>query len=224
MISIIIPCLNEEANIQATLECLQPMRQRGHQIIVVDGGSTDNTISSSDFLADKVIRTSPGRGRQMNAGADIAQGDILWFLHADTLVPGDLDRHIETTLAESGKVWGRFDVRLSGNQVLLRFIEVLMNWRSRLTGIATGDQGIFICRKSWQQTGGFADIALMEDIELSRRLKKNFGRPLCLSRKLLTSSRRWESCGLLKTILLMWRLRLQYALGADPAILARKYR
>lgn len=223
MISIIIPCLNEESNIQATLDCLQPMRQRGHQVIVVDGGSGDASVALADSLADEVLLTSAGRGRQMNAGANFALGDILWFIHADTRVPADLDLHLQKTLAESGRFWGRFDVRLSGNNMSFRIIAALMNWRSRLTGIATGDQGMFVCRKQWQQAGGFADIPLMEDIELSKRLKKSFGQPLCLSRKLLTSSRRWESHGLIKTTILMWHLRLRYALGADPSDLSRHY-
>jgi len=158
----------------------------------------------------------------MNAGAQAARGTVLWFLHADTLAPPDAD-HLLLAALDRGAVWGRFDVRLSGRQPLLRVVERLMNLRSCLSSIATGDQGIFVRRAAFDATGGFPDQPLMEDIALSARLKQ-IGKPVCLRPPLITSSRRWESRGILRTILLMWRLRLLYALGADPARLAQLYR
>ncbi len=222
-ISIIIPTLNEAESIAATLNPLQVMRARGHEVIVVDGGSTDATINLAAPLTDAVIDSAPGRATQMNAGAAKASGDVLWFLHADTLAPESADRDIGHAL-EGGFAWGRFPVRLSGSHPLLRIVERMMNLRSCLTGIATGDQGIFVRRDLFEAIGGFAPIPLMEDIDLSRRLKRQAGRPACLKRRLVTSSRRWETNGMVATILLMWRLRLAYALGADPAALARRYR
>ena len=224
MISIIIPALNEAQNIASTLNCMQPMRKRGHQIILVDGGSRDNTIVLAEPLVDRLLCSSAGRAAQMNTGAAAASGKLLWFIHADTHMPPDTDVLLTNALYHSEKEWGRFDIRLSGDAAALRIIEQMMNWRSRLSGIATGDQGIFIHRDTFEQIGGFADIPLMEDIEISRRLKRTAGRPLCLSRKLTTSSRRWERQGILPTIVLMWRLRLAYWLGANPADLARQYR
>jgi rSAM/selenodomain-associated transferase 2 len=158
----------------------------------------------------------------MNAGAQVALGDVLWFLHSDSVPPPDADRLIATALQESARVWGRFDVRLSGDQPLLRLVAMMMNARSRLTGIATGDQGIFVKRAAFERVGGYPAIPLMEDIALSRALKK-ISRPVCLRQRLLASSRRWERDGIVRTILLMWRLRLAYFLGADPARLARIY-
>ncbi len=222
-ISIIIPCLNESIHIRETLQCLQAMRRRGHEIIVVDGGSLDNTLDIANPLCDELIQCNPGRALQMNTGAGIARNELLWFLHADTQLPSDMDFYLLKTLQQSQKVWGRFNIRLSGRQPSLRLVENLINIRSRLSGIATGDQGIFVKTAPFKQAGGFADIPLMEDIELSKRLKKCHGRPLCLPQKLLTSSRRWETRGVVRTILLMWKLRLYYALGADPSLLARQY-
>jgi len=223
MISVIIPCLNEAANIQATLSCLQSLRSRGHEIIVVDGGSNDDSAALAAPLADKALVSPAGRARQMNAGAQAAYGNILWFVHADTRVMADADARMLHALRQPA-AWGRFDVQLSGNNLLLRMVERSMNLRSRLTGIATGDQGIFVQTEAFWRIGGYADMPLMEDIDLSRRLKNAVGRPACPAEKLFTSSRRWESGGIVKTILLMWRLRLRYALGADPADLARQYR
>ena len=221
-LSIIIPTLNEAANVVGTLRDLSPMRQAGIEVVLVDGGSTDDTIASAAALADKMVETAQGRAVQMNAGARIAAGDVYWFVHADTRVPRESARYLLDGLA-SGQVWGRFDIRLSGRSPLLRLVERMMNLRSRLTGIATGDQGIFVTRKAFDAVGGYAEIPLMEDIDLSKRLG-SLSRPLCLkSPKLITSSRRWEEKGLVRTILLMWRLRMAYALGADPSRLAREY-
>lgn len=221
-LSIIIPVLNEAAAIKACLIPLAPLRRSGCEIIVVDGGSEDATGAIAKPLADKVITSLPGRGRQMNAGARRAKGEVFLFLHADTRLPHGADDLIRGSLIQTGRCWGRFDVRLSGRQPLLRVIERFMNGRSRLTGIATGDQAIFIRREVFERLGGFPDIPLMEDIALSKMLKTQ-SRPLCLSTPVITSSRRWEQNGLLATVLLMWWLRLRFFLGADPSRLARLY-
>ena len=160
----------------------------------------------------------------MNAGARASQFEVLWFLHADTLIDQNLDEVILHTMSERKMQWGRFDIRLSGRAIPLRFVERTMNWRSRLTGIATGDQGIFMNREVFVRLGGFADIPLMEDIDISHRLKRMVGRPVCLDQKLLTSSRRWETQGVWRTIFMMWGLRLGYALGMNPVDLAWYYR
>ncbi len=221
-LSIIIPALNEAAGIAATLEPLQLLRACGHEVIVVDGGSSDGTVELAAPLCDQVLTAERGRARQMNAGARAAGGEVLLFLHADTLLPSDADRLILEGLARSGRGWGRFDVRLSGRHSLLRLTAWLMSGRSRLTGIATGDQAIFVQRDRFEAVGGFPDIPLMEDLALSRALRRR-GRPLCLRQRVTTSSRRWEERGIVRTILLMWRLRLAYYLGADPHELAQHY-
>jgi rSAM/selenodomain-associated transferase 2 len=221
-ISIIIPTLNEAEEIAACLTHLQPLRAAGHEVIVADGESSDATVALAIPLADQVINASPGRASQMNAGARIARGNILLFLHADTRLPPEADRLIVAGMERSGKGWGRFEARLSGRHPLLRVVERMMNWRSRLTGIATGDQGIFARREWFETSGGFPEIPLMEDIELSRRLKR-LGAPLCLETPVITSSRRWEKHGILPTIFLMWRLRLAFYLGVSPANLVRRY-
>jgi rSAM/selenodomain-associated transferase 2 len=223
MISIVVPTLNEEAEIEATLRALAPLRARGHEVIIVDGGSTDETIRLARPHADLVTSTEPGRARQMNTGAGTARGAILLFLHADTRLPDDADRLIQEGLALSGKGWGRFDVRLTGRHPLLRLTARALSLRSRLTGIATGDQAIFVKREWFEQAEGFPPIPLMEDLALSRTLRRR-GRPLCLRQHVESSSRRWEERGIIRTILLMWRLRLAYYLGADPVELAKKYR
>jgi rSAM/selenodomain-associated transferase 2 len=222
VISIIIPALNESEGIAACLMPLQPLRAAGHEIIVVDGGSRDETVALAQPLADKVIRAPRGRASQMNAGARIATGKVLLFLHADTRLPAEADRLIVEGMARSGKGWGRFDVRLSGRQSLLRVVERMMNRRSRLTGISTGDQAVFVRREWFDAIGGFPEIPLMEDVELSRRLKR-LGSPLCLRPPVITSSRRWEAKGILRTILLMWRLRLGFFFGENTDRLARRY-
>lgn len=220
-LSIILPVLNEAAGIVDCLESLQALRARGAELIVVDGGSRDGTPTRARLLADQVLTSPPGRARQMNTGAAVARGEVLWFLHADSGIPTGADRLILDALAED-RLWGRFDVRLSGTARALRIIEWSMNRRSRLTGIATGDQGIFVRREAFERVGGYPDIPLMEDIALSRALKR-LDRPVCLHQRLITSSRRWERDGIWRTVFLMWRLRLAYWLGADPARLARRY-
>jgi rSAM/selenodomain-associated transferase 2 len=221
-ISIIIPALNEAETITATLLALQPLRAAGHEVIVVDGGSEDNTFALASPSADQVLHGPRGRGRQMNAGASAAMGNILLFLHADTQLPPGADALLAEGLAQTGRRWGRFDVRLSGRHPMLRVIGRMISWRSRLTGIASGDQAIFVCREWFERVGGYPEMPLMEDLALSRLLKRH-GRPLCLRAPVVTSSRRWENRGIWRTIVLMWRLRLAYYLGADPARLASDY-
>jgi rSAM/selenodomain-associated transferase 2 len=222
-ISIVMPTLNEAGGIRETLHALVPLRRAGHEVIVVDGGSRDGTRDLAAPFADRVLVAPAGRAQQMNAGAAAARGDVLWFLHADTVPDSDAGETVLAALAASGRDWGRFDVRLSGHHPLLRMVETLMNLRSRFTGIATGDQGMFVRRTSFQAAGAFPDIPLMEDIALSRQLRRS-GRPVCVRNRLKTSSRRWEARGVLCTIALMWWLRLAYFLGADPRRLARWYR
>jgi rSAM/selenodomain-associated transferase 2 len=221
-LSIIIPTLNEAEGIAATLESLGELRRRGHEVIVVDGGSSDGTAKLAAGLADWVLAAGPGRAGQMNAGARVAAGEVFLFLHADSRLPGAADRMVLQGLAASGAAWGRFDVRIAGSHPLLRMVETAMNLRSRLTRICTGDQSIFARREAFETVGGYPDQELMEDIEISARLRR-LSAPLCLHERCLTSARRWESQGVLRTIVLMWWLRLQYALGAAPARLGRCY-
>ena len=202
-LSIIMPVLNEAANIDAAVTTLAPYRERGVEVIVVDGGSRDGTPALVRPFADQVCVAACGRAVQMNAGRAVARGEVLLFLHADTRLPENADALITDCLARSGRVWGRFDVRFDRGG-LLRLVAITMNLRSRLTGIATGDQ------------------ALMEDVWLCMHLKR-IGRPLCLRARVTTSARRWQAHGILRTILLMWRLRLAFFFGADPAKLARQY-
>jgi rSAM/selenodomain-associated transferase 2 len=217
-----MPALNEAAGIAATLQALEPLRAAGHEIIVVDGGSTDGTAALAAPLASRVLQAPRGRARQMNAGAAVASGDVLLFLHADTCLPADADAAVVRAV-DGGRRWGRFDVRISGRSAWFGPIAALMNLRSRLTGIATGDQAIFVTRAQFQALGGFADQPLMEDIELSRRLRA-MGPPVCLRERVLTSGRRWETNGVWRTILLMWRLRWRYWRGESPESLAKAYR
>lgn len=221
-LSIIIPVLNEREGIVAFLESLQPLRQRGCQLIVVDGGSVDETLQLTEGLADQRLTSKAGRANQMNRGAEVAEGTVLLFLHADTFLPECADELIEQGLKETGREWGHFDVRLSGQQPLLRVVERMMNCRSQWSGIATGDQTVFVSKSLFDEVGGFPSIALMEDIAFSKSVKKK-GRPLCLKEKVQTSSRRWEEKGIIKTIFLMWSLRLGYFLGIKPTQLVKIY-
>jgi len=221
-LSIIIPILNEADRIVSTLQALAPLRARGAEIIVVDGGSSDDTAALAAPLTDQVLTGSRGRAMQMNAGAAAASGEVLLFLHADTRLPPGADRLVVDSLQGSLHAWGRFDVAIEGNHPLLPFVAASMNLRSRLTGITTGDQAMFVRRETFIAIGGYPEIALMEDVAISRRLKR-VSHPLCLSARVTTSGRRWEARGVLRTILLMWRLRLAYFFGAKPEELARRY-
>ena len=221
-LSIIVPVLNEATTIVAALEALAPLRACGNEIIVVDGGSGDDTAALAKPLTDFVIASARGRAVQMNAGAGVARGDVLLFLHADTRLPKDAERLILDGLARSKRAWGRFDVAIEGAHPLLPVIAATMNLRSRLTGISTGDQAMFVTREAFDSVGGFPEIVLMEDITFARNLKR-VSRPLCLSARVTTSGRRWEQHGVLRTMLLMWRLRLAYFFGAKPDVLAKRY-
>lgn len=221
-LSIIIPVLDEGDGIAAALDALAHLRAVGTEVIVVDGGSRDATVERAQLRADRVVLATRGRALQMNAGAERASGDVLLFLHADTRLPAEADRVVLNGLDQSRRVWGRFDVKIDGRSRLLPVVAWLMRLRSRLTGIATGDQAIFLRRDAFQTVGGFPALPLMEDIAICKRLKR-LGRPLCLRACVTTSGRRWEKNGVLSTILLMWRLRFAYFLGADPKQLARQY-
>ena len=221
-LSIIIPTLNEAPQLRDTLKPLRALQTRGHEVIVVDGGSRDHTPAIAREFADQVIDSALGRAHQMNAGAAVASGDVLLFLHADTQLPEQADRLITGALLDRKVSWGRFDVRLSGEHFLLRVIESLMNLRSRISSIATGDQAIFVRRALFVQLGGYPEIPLMEDIALCKLLKRA-ARPANLSARVVTSSRRWEQRGIIRTVVLMWRMRLAYALGASPQRLAKLY-
>ena len=220
-LAIVMPVLNEAAGIEQALAALQPLRARGIQVIVVDGGSSDDTVARAGG-ADFVLSAERGRARQMNAGARHADADVLLFLHADTRLPTDADQHIDTALV-GGACWGRFDVRIDGRSRWLGLVAAMMNWRSRLTGICTGDQALFVRRDFFEALNGFPDQPLMEDIEWSRRARSR-SRPAVVRVRATTSGRRWEQRGLWRTIALMWSLRWRYFLGADPATLARIYR
>ena len=221
-ISVVIPVLDEAPGIVAALAALQALRATGGEVIVVDGGSRDATRALAAPWADRVLEAPRGRAAQMNAGAAAARGDVLLFLHADTVLPSAAHSAIAAGLLRTRREWGRFDVAIEGADPLLVLVAFLMNARSRATGIATGDQAMFVRRAAFERAGGFPAIALMEDVALSKRLKRE-SPPLCLRERVVTSGRRWERRGTLRTIVLMWGLRLAYALGADPARLARRY-
>jgi rSAM/selenodomain-associated transferase 2 len=222
MLSIVMPTLNEAAVLGDQLAALQPLRRRGHELIVVDGGSADGTAALASGYADAVLDAPRGRASQMNAGAAVARGQVLLFLHADTRLPALADAAILRAVA-ARRAWGRFDVNITGRARMLRVVAALMNLRSRLTGIATGDQAMFVTREAFACAGGFPAQPLMEDIELSRRLKR-VGRPACLRERVCTSGRRWERRGVWRTIFLMWQLRWRYWRGEPAARLAEAYR
>ncbi|HHJ34911.1 MAG TPA: glycosyltransferase [Gammaproteobacteria bacterium] len=227
LISIVIPVLNEEMYLPVLLDRLQVFRRQGHEIIVVDGDSKDDSLKIAQTLADSAIVSSAGRARQMNTGAAVARGDMFLFLHCDTVLPDDALQIISSSLHDTGRqdkpYWGRFDVRLSSDRFVFRIIETLMNLRSRLTSVTTGDQAIFIESCLFDQVGGFPEIPLMEDIAMSKKLKE-IASPICLKQKVTTSSRRWEKRGVVATVLLMWKLRLYYFLGMPADKLSQLYR
>ena len=232
-LSIVIPVLNEAQGICQVLQALAPLCARGVQIIVVDGGSTDDTVqqarSALQAMAGAahpgqlVTHAPTGRAAQMNAGARQAGAPILMFLHADTVLPPAADTLVARALGDGTHHWGRFDVQIAGQHRMLRVIAALMNQRSRCSGIATGDQALFMTRTAFDAVGGFAAQPLMEDIEMSRRLLR-LSRPACLRARVVTSGRRWETRGVWRTMLLMWRLRFAYWRGASPQQLAELYR
>lgn len=221
-----MPTLNEAAGITHTLQALAPLRARGAEVIVADGGSTDHTAELAAPLADRVVVSARGRARQMNAGAAVARAPVLLFLHADTQLPPGADGLVVQALSH-GATWGRFDVRIAGRPWMLRVVAMFMNTRSRFSGIATGDQAIFLRRDTFDFIGGFPDQPLMEDVELCSRLRaarKLLGHPACLQARVTTAGRRWEARGVWRTIFLMWRLRWRYWRGESAAALAQDYR
>jgi rSAM/selenodomain-associated transferase 2 len=220
-LTIVIPVLNEAALIGPALQALASLRARGAEIIVADGGSRDGTAQLAEPFADQVIAAPRGRGAAINAGAAAGTGDLLLFLHADTMLPHHADDLIEHALTR--RCWGRFDVRISGRHPLLRVVGRMISLRSRLSGVATGDQAMFVTREAFEAVGRFPDLPLMEDIALSQELKR-LCRPCCIGTPVVTSGRRWEQYGVVRTIVLMWQLRLAYYLGVAPALLARRYR
>lgn len=217
-----MPVLNEAAAIQDRLAALAPLRDDGAEVLVVDGGSTDHTCGLAARNADLIIHSPRGRGLQMNAGAAAARGAVLLFLHADTRLPETALADIRCALADTRRSWGRFDVAMEGRHPLLPVVAFMTNVRSRLTGIATGDQAIFIRRATFEAVGGFRPLALMEDIALSSALRR-LSAPACLETRVTTSGRRWDERGFWRTVLLMWSLRAAFALGVPPRILARLY-
>jgi rSAM/selenodomain-associated transferase 2 len=221
-LSIILPVLNEAPRIAVALAALAPLRAAGMELIVVDGGSVDGTAALCGGAVDLCLAGPRGRARQMNAGAAVASGEALLFLHADTTLPARAPALIASALA--AHAWGRFDVRIDGRSRWLPMVAGMMNRRSRLTGIATGDQALFMRRDAFEAVGGFPDQALMEDIEISKRLRRQVGAPACLREKVVTSGRRWDERGAWRTIVLMWRLRLAYWLGVSADRLAAAYR
>ncbi|RFC64569.1 glycosyltransferase [Fulvimarina endophytica] len=215
-----MPVLDEASGITAAIESARRAAP-GAEILVADGGSTDATAAIAAGIADRVIAARRGRARQMNDGAASAAGTALLFLHADTRLPEDAGRLVLAAL-DDGADWGRFDVTIEGEPPILRLVAAMMNRRSRLTGVSTGDQAIFVARRAFEAEGGFPDIPLMEDVALSKRLRR-LSRPACLAARVSTSGRRWEANGPLRTIATMWALRLAYWCGAHPARLAAVY-
>ena len=222
LLSVVIPVRNEAQALPGLLDDLADLRATGVELILVDGGSGDGTCELALGRVDQLLRTAPGRALQMNAGAAVACGEYLWFVHADTRVSVESLESLQGALKER-PLWGRFDVRLSGPGLAFRVIGAMINLRSRLSGIASGDQGIFVAHQHFEALGGYAQIPLMEDLQLCRRLKP-LARPRCLRPPLSTSSRRWEQHGIWRTVVLMWCLRLAYYCGASPEKLARQYR
>lgn len=221
-LSIIIPVLNEARSLQAHLPLLQAAREAGHEVILVDGGSTDEGPALAAPLVDKLVRSPAGRALQMNAGAAQASGDLLLFLHVDTRLPEGAIALLQQAFVQPAVQWGRFDVRLSGAHRAFRLIETMINLRSRVSGVATGDQALFLRAGLFHAIGGFPAIPLMEDVAITKTLRR-LSRPLCLRERVTTSSRRWEQHGIVRTVLLMWWLRLLYVCGMSPARLRDMY-
>lgn len=222
-LSVIVPALNESEQIHQTLGGLQALREQGVEIIVVDGGSRDDTAEIARPFADQVLSSDRGRARQLNAGAAHARGRVLLFLHADTRLPDAAVAAIRAATDADALVWGRFDVRITGQALMLPVIAWFINQRSRLSGIATGDQALFFTRELFYRLGRFPQQPLMEDVEISRRAKA-LCPPQCLRLRVSTSGRRWERYGVWRTIWLMWKLRYLYWRGVSPSVLVRAYR
>lgn len=221
-ISVVIPVRDEASIIAESLGRLATWRERGHEVIMVDGHSSDASVALARPLCDRIVETAPGRARQMNAGAAAAAGDVLLFLHIDTLLPSAAIAELEALACDEPACWGRFDVRLDAPARIYRLIETLMNWRSRWSGIATGDQAMFVSRALFDRCGAFPVIALMEDIAFSANLRR-VARPRCLRSRVTTSARRWQRDGVVSTILKMWCLRAAFFCGISPEKLRALY-
>jgi len=230
-ISIIIPILNEADNLPELIAHIVHLDPAPQQVILVDGGSLDGSVAIANSVLKSIetaqsitdwhiIESTVGRAQQMNAGAMLATGDVLLFLHADTELPADAIDNVQQAIAQYD--WGRFDVRLDSREPLLKIVGLMINQRSRLMSIATGDQAIFIKKSIFEQIGGYPDQPLMEDIELCKRLKK-IARPACLKSKVTTSARRWQQHGTWRTIFLMWHLRFDYWCRVSPDVLKQRY-
>lgn len=220
-LTIVMPVLDEAPTIAARLRALADLRARGVEVIVVDGGSHDGTAEEARPHADQVVIAPRGRASQMNAGAAVASGYVLLFLHADTHLPDDADARVAGAL-DGGHRWGRFDVRIDSRDPTLAMVSFFMNRRSHLSGICTGDQAIFVRRDLFAAAGGFPELPLMEDVAMCDQLRRR-GRPARIRTRVITSARRWERHGTWRTIVLMWRFRAEYALGTDPRRLAVRY-
>ena len=220
--SIIVPVLDEREAIAKNLPLLQPLRREGFEIIVVDGGSSDGSLEEARPHADLALSSSRGRASQMNAGANHARSNWFFFLHIDTTLPENF-LSVISPLSCAQSCWGFFSLRLDGGHWLLRVIERMISWRSRLSGIGTGDQLLYCDRQSFESIGGFSEIPLMEDVEFSKKMLAMRGRPRFICSSVTTSSRRWESNGMLRTVWLMWRIRWSYWRGASPTELHRQY-
>ena len=222
-LAIIVPVLNEVQALPSLLKHLQHWQQRGAEVVLVDGGSSDTTVETARNDGFRVITAATGRAMQMNAGAQACHSANLLFLHADTRLPANADQSLQSVFETAPLSWGRFDVIIEGRSRLLPLIAFLMNNRSRLTGIATGDQAMFMSRELYNRVGGYPEQPLMEDIEISKRLKQICA-PVCLKQKATTSGRRWDTHGSWRTIVLMWQLRWAYWRGRSASQLAERYR
>lgn len=222
-LSIIVPVLNEARQLPSFLQHLMLWKSKGCEVLLVDGGSTDDTVSMVREMGLSIMAAKCGRANQMNAGAATTKGQMLLFLHADTYLPDKANQIIHHALTNKRHAWGRFNVCITGASQVLPIIATLMNIRSSITGIATGDQAMFMTRTAFDEVKGFPVLPLMEDIALSVELKK-ISAPICLKCKVTTSGRRWEKKGVLRTVLLMWRLRFAYWRGVPAYRLAEMYR
>jgi rSAM/selenodomain-associated transferase 2 len=219
-ISVILPVLNEERVITKSLQALLSLMP--HEVIVVDGGSIDRTRAMCEQFGVKVLTAEPGRARQMNCGAKNANGDLLLFLHADTTLPASALRDVSAAMRDPDCLGGRFDVEINGAHWMLKVIARLINYRSRITKIATGDQALFVRRAIFESIGGFENIPLMEDIAFCRALKR-IGPIACLHTRVITSGRRWERHGVWRTVIRMWALKVCYLAGVSPQRLKQFY-
>ncbi|ARQ00887.1 TIGR04283 family arsenosugar biosynthesis glycosyltransferase [Pseudorhodoplanes sinuspersici] len=222
VLSIIVPVLNEARTITNALTALKPFRQRGVEVIVVDGGSDDDTAQLAQPLADRVIRGPRGRAAQMNEGAKAASGFIFLFLPSEITLPADADTQVMYGRARDTSVWGRFDMRLTGQHALLPIAARILNWRSRMSGIASSEQAIFIQRETFFRLGGFPDMPVMDDVEMSKRLKA-ISPPICVASRVTVPARRFDREGFWTTLRMMWLMRFRYRMGMKPAEILKRY-